>query len=134
MTMGNTKSGAAILTASDMKPGAAPAKGTVDIKNTGSLSGAFTLSKGTIVDSDGGFPMSGKLDVVVTDCGTDVDCVLGRAPSSTPAPSPGWARIALGNFAANERAPYEFSVQFDATADNNYQGGNSTVPFTWNAS
>ena len=35
MTMGNSKLGTAILTASNMKPGDPASKGTVDIKNTG---------------------------------------------------------------------------------------------------
>jgi hypothetical protein len=135
MTMGNTKSGSAILTASGMKPGDTPTKGTVDIKNTGSLPGAFTLTRGTIVDSDGSFPMSGKLDVIVTDCGTDVDCVLGTSTVKYTGTLAGMSSaVALGNFAANEEHRYEFSVQLNATADNNYQGDNSVVPFTWAAS
>ena len=28
---------------------------------------------------------------------------------------------------------YEFSVAFDASATNDYQGDNSVVPFTWTA-
>ena len=76
--MGNAKAGAAILTASNMKPGDPASKGTVDIKNTGSLAGAFTLTRGTVVDSDGSNPMSAKLNVVVTDCGTDLDCAARR--------------------------------------------------------
>ena len=61
-----------------MKPGDPASKGTVDIKNTGSLAGAFTLTRGTVVDSDGSNPMSAKLNVIVTDCGTDVDCAARR--------------------------------------------------------
>jgi hypothetical protein len=135
MTMGNTKSGSAILTASGMKPGDAATTGTVDIKNTGALSGAFTLTRGTIVDSDGSFPMSSKLDVIVTDCGTDVNCLLGTSTVKYTGTLAGMSSaIALGTFVANEEHRYEFSVQFNATADNNYQGDNSVVPFTWNAS
>ena len=44
----------------------------------GSLSGAFTLSRSNIVDSDGANPMSGKLNLVVKDCG---DFSGGRRPA-----------------------------------------------------
>ena len=135
LTMGNTKSASAILTASDMKPGDPATKGIVDISNTGSTSGAFTLGKGAVVDSDGSNPMSGKLNVVVTDCGVDVDCVAGTSAvtyTGTLAAMP--ASIALGSFGAGVAHRYEFAVAFDSTATNAYQGDNSVVPFTWDAS
>jgi spore coat-associated protein N len=134
MTMGNTKAGLAILTAANMRPGDPATKGTVDIKNTGSLSGAFSLSRGAIADSDGSNPISGKLNVIVTDCGADVDCVIGTSTVKYTGTLAGMnSAIALGNFAANEEHRYEFSVALDTSADNNYQGDNSVVPFNWNA-
>ena len=134
LTMGNTKAAAAILTASNMKPGDPATKGTVDIKNTGSLAGAFTLTRGTVVDSDGANPMSGKLNVVVTDCGTDLDCAAGTNPVKYTGTLAGMSSvIALSSFAANEERRYEFSVALDSTATNAYQGDNSVVPFTWDA-
>ena len=72
LTMSNSASNAAILTAAGMRPGDAASEGTVDIANTGSLSGAFTLTRGTPADSDSANPLSGKLNVVVDDCGTFV--------------------------------------------------------------
>ena len=68
--MSNSASNAAILTAAGMRPGDAASEGTVDIANTGGLSGAFTLTRGTPADSDSANPLSGKLNVVVDDCGT----------------------------------------------------------------
>jgi hypothetical protein len=135
LSMTNSKTAAAILTAANMKPGDPATKGTVDIKNTGSVSGAFTLDKGAIVDSDGANPMSVKLNVVVTDCGLDFDCLAGPSTvtyTGTLAAMP--ASIALGNFAANDQRRYEFAVAFDSSATNAYQGDNSVVPFTWDAS
>src|SRR4051812_44901575 len=64
----NSKDATAVLTASNMKPGAAPTLGTVDIQNTGSLDGDFTLSRRTPTDSDSTNPLSAKLNVIVTDC------------------------------------------------------------------
>jgi hypothetical protein len=133
LTIGNSKAGA-ILTASNMKPGDPASKGTVDIKNTGSVNGVFTLTRGTVVDSDVPNAMSPKLDVIVTDCGTDLDCVAGvntvkytgtLAAMSTP--------IALSTFAGLEERRYEFSVAFNASGTNLMQGDNTVVPFTWDA-
>ena len=69
LTMSNSKDNAAVLTASGLRPGAAATEGTVDIANTGSLSGAFTLKRETPVDSDTTNPLSGKLNAVIDDCG-----------------------------------------------------------------
>src|SRR3982751_1520596 len=62
----NSKEAAAVLTASNMKPGDS-STGTVDVQNNGTLSGAFTLSRSNIADSDGVNPMSAKLNLVVKD-------------------------------------------------------------------
>jgi hypothetical protein len=132
--MGNSKAASAILTASNMKPGDAPTLGTVDIKNTGTVNGVFTLTRGAIVDSDGGNPMSGKLNVIVTDCGTDVNCATGASTVKYTGTLAGMSTpIALGTFAGAEEHRYEFSVALDTSATNAYQGDNSVVPFTWDA-
>jgi len=134
MTMSNSRDNLSILTASNLRPGDSATPGIVDIKNTGSLAAAFTLSKGTVVDSDTGNPMSGKLNLVVTDCGTDSDCVGGVNPVKYTGTLAGMGTgIALGNFAAGEEHRYQFAVQFDSSADNNYQGDSSTAQFVWNA-
>src|SRR4051794_28241295 len=65
----NSKEGTAVLSASGLRP-TGSAVGTVDIENTGSLSGAFTLSRTTPVDSHTTNALSGKLNVTVVDCGT----------------------------------------------------------------
>jgi hypothetical protein len=135
MTMVNSKVNAAILTASNMKPADPATVGTVDIKNSGSLAAAFSLAKGTVVDSDLVNLMSTKLDLIVTDCGVDVDCTIGTSVvkyTGTVAAMP--AATALGTFAANEEHRYQFSVQLNGSADNNYQGDNSVIQFLWNAS
>jgi spore coat-associated protein N len=135
MTMSNSKDNLAILTASNMRPGDPATVGTVDIKNTGSLAAAFTLSKGTSVDSDLTNPLSSKLNIVVTDCGIDMDCIAGVNPVKyTGTISAMGTNIALGNFAAAEQHKYQFSVALDSSAANVFQGGTSTTQFLWNAS
>ena len=41
---------------------------------------------------------------------------------------------ALGTFVAAEKHRYEFTVTFDVSAGNAYQGDSSSVQFDWNAS
>jgi spore coat-associated protein N len=136
----NDKEGAAILTASNMRPGDPATVGTVDIKNTGTLSGTFSLSRGTPVDSDAGNPLSGKLNVVVTDCGVwtndatpnvcgDGDDSAKYTGTLAAMSSP----IALGSFAAGAKHTYRFAISLDGTAGDAYQGDNTQVAFNWNA-
>jgi hypothetical protein len=133
MSMVNSKDAAAILTASNMKPGDPATTGTVDIKNDGSLAADFTLSKTALTNSDSGNPMAAKLNLVVTDCGTDLDCASGTSNVYTGTLAGIGSNIALGNFAAGEEHRYEFSVAFDSSADNAYQGDDSEAEFTWDA-
>src|SRR3954468_10720691 len=72
LAMSNSAPNQAVLSATGLRPGGAPVDGTVDIANTGSLSGAFTLTRGTPVDSDTVNPLSGKLNVKLVDCGAYV--------------------------------------------------------------
>src|SRR5438876_4992639 len=69
LSMSNSKSNAAVLTASDLYPGGSSQSGTVDIANTGSVPGVFSLSRGTVTDSGSTSPISPKLKVTVKDCG-----------------------------------------------------------------
>jgi hypothetical protein len=131
LSMTNSKNNAAILTASNMRPGAPATTGEVDIKNTGSLSAPFTLSKGTLSDTPALNPLSAKLNIVVSDCGVDVDCAT-KALLYTGTVAGMGSNLALGTFAANATHRYEFAVDLDGTATNVYQGGSSTVEFVWN--
>jgi spore coat-associated protein N len=132
----NSKEGLAVLTASGMKPGDS-STGTVDVQNSGSLSGAFTLSRSGIVDSDVVNPLSAKLNLVVKDCG-DFSSGTPTCDAGDPVKYTGtiaaMGSTALGTFAANEKHRYEFAVTFDSGANNAYQGDNSSVQFDWNAS
>jgi hypothetical protein len=139
----NNKEGAAILTATGMKPGDAPTTGEVDIRNTGSLSGVFTLSRSSLTDTDGSNPLSAKLNLVVKDCGVwpdattvepcgdgDDTTVYGASTATIAGMS---SPVALGTFAAGEKHRYEFTVQLDSSATDAYQGDTSSVTFDWNA-
>jgi Camelysin metallo-endopeptidase len=139
LSIANSKS--TILTVSGMKPGGAPVRGTVDIENSGSLPGAFTLSRAVPDDSDAAHPLSGKLNVTVVDCGE----FSGAAPTcgdgdddtkytgTLAAMGAGTPIEALGDFSGGEKHRYEFSVALDGSANNDYQGDTSEVEFTWGA-
>jgi hypothetical protein len=143
LTMSNSADNAAILTASGLRPGDPATTGTVDIANTGSLSGAFTLTRETPVDSDGANPLSGKLDVVVDDCGAfsgstppacgDGDDVNKYTGTLADMGTSGHAIGALGAFSGGATHRYRFRVSLNGSAGNAYQGDSSTVAFTWNA-
>ena len=138
LTMDNSKDNAAILTAANMRPGDPATTGTVDITNTGSLSAPFTLSKGTLVDSDGVNPLSVKLNTSVIDCGDfssgTPTCAVGDPVVYSGTLAGMGTGYALGTFAALDKHRYEFSVALDGSADNPYQGDSATVQFVWNAS
>jgi hypothetical protein len=137
LTMSNDKAPGAILTASGMKPGDATtnATGTVVIKNTGNLSGAFSLSGTSLTNSDGTFPLANKLNTTITDCGIDQDCLTAgdNSVKYSGLLSAMTASISLGNWAGAEQHTYRFVVSLDSTADNNYQGDNAVAGFTWDA-
>ena len=144
LNIANSNEGVAVLTAGNLRPNGPSATGTVDIKNSGSLSGAFTLSRSTPVDSDAGNPLSGKLNVSVVDCGKFVGATaptcgdgddVAKFSGGTIAQmgTGGYAIDALGSYDAGEKHRYEFSVQLDGSANDNYQGDTSSVEFDFNA-
>ena len=139
LTIENSQDASAIFAStSDMRPGDPARTGQVDIKNTGSLSGAFKLKRGAVVDSDSTYKLSTKLNLVVKDCGDfssgTPTCDAGDTDVYTGTISAMSSDVALGTFAGSEKHRYQFSVTVDTSADNNYQGRNSVVPFSWTAS
>ena len=134
LTMSNP--GGAILTASNMRPGDPASKGTIVIQNTGSLSGAFTLTRSSLTDTPSGTPLSSQLQLAVTDCGADLDCTTAGDNTSkySGALSAMGSVISLGNWVAGEQHKYEFAVSLPSGTPNAYQGGSSTAGFQWDAS
>jgi hypothetical protein len=139
LTIDNSKEGAAIFTsATDMRPGDPARTSTVDIQNSGTLSGAFTLARSAPVDSDAVNPLSGKLNVKIIDCGT----FAGGTPVCDGTDTVKYtgtlagmnSTLSLGNWAGGEKHRYEFDVDVDGSAGNVYQGDSSSTTFTWTAS
>jgi spore coat-associated protein N len=138
LTIDDSRDAAAILSADDMRPGDDFAEGTVDIANSGSLSGDFSLTRGAIDDADAVHPLSERIAMVVRDCGAfagatpptceDGDTLVYDGPLSAMP-----ADLDLGAFAAGERHRFRFQTRLDPSAGNAYQGGSAEVTFTWTA-
>lgn len=137
LTMSNSKDNLAVLTASGLKP-ADVTTGTVDIENTGTVSGTFTLTRSALTDSDATNPMSAKLDVVVKDCGDfsagTPTCEAGDTNPYSGTLAGMTSAVALGDYDANEKHRYQFTVTFNSSAGNEYQSDSSTATFRWDAS
>lgn len=136
LTILNNKEGAAVLTAANLKPGDITT-GEVDIQNSGSIAGTFSLNRSALSDTPTSPAMSGQLDVVVKDCGdfssgTPV-CEAGDPAKYTGTLAAMTGSYALGTFAAAEKHKYEFKVTFNSSAGNTYQSGSATATFQWDA-
>lgn len=134
----NSKTGAAILTAANMVPGGTQS-GYVDIKNTGSAAGTFTLVHGVTTDTPVSPGLSKKLTETITDNG-DPACVTAcpaavQVYSGTINAMP--ANTILGTFAPAVTHRYTFAVAFPDSgingADNAYQGASTSVEYDWSS-
>jgi spore coat-associated protein N len=127
-----SSSSSALFNATNLKPGD-NVSGTVDIQNTGSLPGAFTLSTSHITDASG---LLGQLDLKIEDCGlwsgtTQPNCSGTNVLYNAKAGSVG--TVNLSSFAASAKHHYKFDVTLPSTIANSFQGTSATVQFDWNA-
>jgi spore coat-associated protein N len=127
----NSKSGSAILTMDHIIPGSKKT-GTVDIANSGNVSGIFTLAETDLVDQDstdatagngttrsGANKLSDALHLVVQDCGAYVGATAPTCPADSDeatgqkysgALSGVGGGLALSTYTAAEKHTYKFSV------------------------
>jgi hypothetical protein len=143
--MSNSKDTTSFMTVSGLKPGSAGTASNVDIKNTGSISGVFTLAKGTVKDSGNAdpttFPFSGVVNIKIEDCGKFVGATPPSCSSNTTLydgtladmGTSGHAITSLGTYAAGDQHRYQFTPSLGSGVDDNYQAGSSTVTFNWSA-
>jgi hypothetical protein len=135
LSQSNSKTNAAILTASKMKPGDVTT-GTVDIKNTGDVPGVFSLAKSNLVDTPAATNFSAKLTLKVEDMG-DPTCVTScpAAVVKYTGTVGAMGTIAMGTFASSEAHRYKFTVTFPdggtSGADNGYAGAQTTTDYNW---
>ena len=131
LTIGSSTS-SALFSAPNMKPGDS-VNGTVDIANTGSLPGTFTLSTSNAVDTGA---LLGQLDLKVEDCGLYSGTTAPSCAGTNivyNAKASGVGTVALGSFAANAKHRYKIDVTLPSSTTNAFQGKTATVEFDWDA-
>ncbi len=144
LSIDDSRADAAIFAPTNMKPGAPAQTGTVDIRNSGSLAGDFTLSRDQLASTDTGTPnpapFATKVVLTVIDCGaydgsstpacgdSDDVSIYDHAPLSGMS-----AAVQLGRFAAGERHRFQFAAALDGSAGNEYAGDSSSARFVWTA-
>ena len=132
LAIGNSAS-SAILSATNLKPGD-NATGTIDIQNTGSIPGTFTLSTSKAVDTAG---LLGQLDLKVEDCGLYNGSATPSCSTGTTVVYNGKANAigsrTLGSYASTAKHRYQFTVTMPSTIANTFQGTTASVEFDWDA-
>ena len=136
LTIDDSRDGAAIFSPSNMKPGAAPQEGIVDIANSGSLPGVFSLSRDRLSSTDTGTSnpssFAAKVNLTVTDCGDACgDAGDHTVYDGTLAAMD--ADIALGTFAAGEKHRFRFAAALDSSTGNEYVSDSASARFVWDA-
>ena len=131
LSLTNSKEGSAIFHAAAMRPGE-EASGSVTITNTGTVTGALTLTPAAPTDTPGtgGGRLSNRLELLVIDVTTVTTPVTVYAgtleqmdPTDVGALLPGQHRTYL----------FVASLRPSGAADNAFQGAALTTGFTWSA-
>ena len=122
----------ALFTASGLKPGDV-STGTVDIQNTGSLSGDFALKT---ANASGYAALLGQLDLVVADCGAWTTSAPSCSTGTTNVYSGKVSTLAsqaLGTYAGGVKHRYKLTVTLPSSTDDTFQGKTAQVDFSWSA-
>jgi len=122
LKINNNLEGAAILTAEGLLPGEST-DGTVAITNVGDSAGDFKLSTDNLVDTPASPALSSVLTLVITEGATEI-YKGGLAAVGT---------VDLGTWDPDESHTYKFTVTFAAGSGDEYQGGQTTLDFIWDA-
>jgi Camelysin metallo-endopeptidase len=120
--------GTALLAMSNMKPGDTT-NGEVVIQNTGTLTGAFKLTKVAVSDTG----LAQYLDVKVEECTTTTSCTAVNPTPIYNGTLDLMTNYALGNWAATASHRYKFTATLQSGAPNAAQGKAANVTFQWDA-
>jgi spore coat-associated protein N len=139
LTMTNDKDPGVVVTLLNMKPGNS-ISGDVKLENTGTLPGAFTLSK-TLVGADAA-SFGDELQMVVQETAANHTTTIG-APVYTGAASGAISTLSLGTWQPNpdpsQTHYYRITVSWPTTprvpavSDDSFQGASVTYAFQWDA-
>ncbi|MEA2255025.1 MAG: spore coat-associated protein [Solirubrobacteraceae bacterium] len=131
LSIANTP-GTAVINASGMKPGD-DNTGTVDIQNTGTLSGDFKLAT---ANPTGSTALLNQLDLAVADCGVWSGSTAPTCATTTSVYGGkvgALATAALGAYAGGVKHRYRFTVTLPSSTDDTFQGKSAQVDFAWSA-
>lgn len=136
LSQSNSKDNAAILTVTKIVPGQSE-NGTVTIKNTGDVSGQFSLSDSNLTDTPG--PNGGKISSVLQLKVVDTTNAIPRNIYNGQYDS--MPKQDLGSWGAGEAHDYKFTVTFPdsgkppspTTGDNAYIGSSTSITYNWDA-
>jgi hypothetical protein len=135
LTIGNSREGSAVLSASGMAPGQSQT-GVVDIQNASSMDATFALAQSNVT----GTVLAGSLSLSVVDCGTFAGATAPTCDAGDPqvysGALNGLPSTPLGSFAAGVTHRYRFAVAFPngtPAHDNPLQGLSASVQFDWSA-
>jgi hypothetical protein len=124
LVQSNSKSGVAIVTGSNLKPGDVRS-GEVTITNTGSLAGTFKLAESNASNAFGAGDMTLKIDDVSGKTPVSVySGDIGKVPAEG---------IGLGSYAAGEARTYRFTATFAQGSPNSDQGKTAKADYEWDA-
>ena len=131
LSIGSSAS-SATFNAPNMKPGD-NVSGTVDIANTGSVPGTFTMSTSNPVDTGA---LLGQLDLKIEDCGLFSGTTAPTCAGTNVvynAKANGVGTVPLGSFAASAKHRYKIDVTLPSSTTNAFQGKTASVEFDWDA-
>jgi hypothetical protein len=151
LSMDNSKDGAAIFTPTNMIPGGPAQTGVVDITNTGTIKGTFTLSRDELTSTDSGdpnpAPFAAKVNVRIVDCG-EFTMVAGPYGLNRETPTCGdaddttvyngtlageEAAAPLGVYRPTEQHRYQFGASLDSSAGDEYFHDGSSARYVFEA-
>jgi len=117
----NDKAGTVIVDASDLRPGMSK-EGTVTITGTGTLTGAYALNRGAVVDDPATPALSSTLDLFIQESGSATPLYDGRV-SAMP------ATLTLGPIAPGTARTYTVRLTYPlARADAALRGATMVLP------
>jgi hypothetical protein len=138
----NSDEGGGFLYAQGLTPGGEPQTGVVDIQNTGTIAGRFTLFREVLDDSLDAPPseFARKVRLTVRDCGTFDDDAAPGCGDAGDVTIYGDGSLAdmsehldLGRYEPGEKHRYQFAARLDESAGNDFQGGIASAGFVWDA-
>ena len=121
LTQSNSRDGQAVFNLTNVKPGDT-VKGSVVLKNTGTLPEKFSVTETTTSSF-----ATGVLSMVVTETkGTTTTEIFNGAFGAFAATA-----RSLGTFTAGESRTYTYTVTLAQTADNTNQGKTASAAYAW---